>query len=139
VSWLSFNDGDIFLLATGKYIFVWIGKKANRFEKIHAIRIAEELKGEHSHYCEKIVIVEDGNELSDLSSEELSAFEQLLPLDKKVVDKASEKDDDSKYEQFERSDLTLYRCNDDNGKLSVIRVKNGPLLQTDLDSNVFYN
>ena len=133
---MPFNDGDIFILATGKYLFLWTGKYANNMEKVKAIRIAEAIKAEHSHYCESIVIVDDGEEQMELDAEELKAFEQYLPLDKKSVDKYDPKEDEIKYEMRERADVVLYRCQEQNGSLSLSKVKNGPLVRSDLDSNV---
>ena len=35
ISWSQFNDGDAFVLNAVEYVFVWIGQKANKLEKIH--------------------------------------------------------------------------------------------------------
>ena len=136
INWLPFNDGDIFILATGKYIFVWTGKHANNMEKVAAIRIAEQIKAEHSHYCESIVIVDDNEEVLDMSAEELKAFEQYLPLSKKCVDSYDPQEDEDKFTASERADVVLYRCQEEKGVLNIIKVKNGPLARSDLDSNV---
>ncbi len=136
INWLPFNDGDIFILATGKYIFLWTGKHANNMEKVQGIKVAEALKAEHGHYCESIVIVDDGEEMMDTSAEEFKAFEEFLPLDKKVVDSYDPKQNETKYETEERAQVVLYRCNEENGSIKVTKVKNGPLFKKDLDSNV---
>lgn len=105
-------------------------------EKVAAIRIAEQIKAEHSHYCESIVIVDDNEEIMDMSAEELKAFEQYLPLSKKCVDSYDPNEDENKYTAFERADVVLYRCREENGVLDIVKVKNGPLVRSDLDSNV---
>ena len=39
ISWNEFNDGDVFVLDTMTYIFVWVGKDANRLEKLQASKV----------------------------------------------------------------------------------------------------
>ena len=39
ISWSQFNDGDAFVLNAVEYVFVWIGKKANKLEKFHAAKV----------------------------------------------------------------------------------------------------
>ena len=39
ISWSQFNDGDAFVLNAVDYVFVWIGQKANKLEKIHAAKV----------------------------------------------------------------------------------------------------
>ena len=39
ISWSQFNDGDAFVLNAVEYVFVWIGQKANKLEKIHAAKV----------------------------------------------------------------------------------------------------
>ena len=126
-------------MATGKYIFLWTGKHANNMEKVQGIRIAEAIRAEHSNHCERIVIVDDGEEVLGLSAQELKAFEEFLPLDKKCVDSWDPKEDELKYEMTERAEVVLYRCKEENGSLQINKVKNGPLFKTDLDSNVIIN
>lgn len=105
-------------------------------EKVQGIKAAQAIKAEHSHYCESIVIIDDGEEMMDTSAEEFKAFEEFLPLDKKVVDSYDPKQNEIKYETEERAQVVLYRCNDESGSLKIIKVKNGPLVKKDLDSNV---
>ena len=39
ISWKEFNDGDVFVLDTMTHIFVWIGKNANRLERLQASKV----------------------------------------------------------------------------------------------------
>ena len=39
ISWKEFNDGDVFVLDTMSHIFVWIGKNANRLERLQASKV----------------------------------------------------------------------------------------------------
>lgn len=45
-------------------------------------------------------------------------------------------DDDVKSEKMEQAILKLYKCSDEDGTYKVIEVKTGPLLQSDLNTNV---
>ena len=40
ISWKEFNDGDVFVLDTMSHIFVWIGKNANRLERLQASKVS---------------------------------------------------------------------------------------------------
>lgn len=135
ISWDQFNDGDVFILDAGTYVFLWAGRNANNMEKIQAIRVAQQLKAEHGSACESVVIVDDGSENKDLVGGELDIFEKYLPLDEKDVKSQDEVPrDETSVEQ--RRELKLYRCSDEDGTLKVTEVKSGPLEQSDLESQV---
>ena len=42
----SMNHGDVFVLDTGKKIFVWNGDKANKYEKLKGLDVARRIKDE---------------------------------------------------------------------------------------------
>ena len=140
ISWSSINTGDVFLLVAPKYIFIWTGQKSNRFERLAAINIANELKNELARFHLSVVILDDGQESDQLSSEEHLEFNRLLPLelkDKQI--KSSDEFDwssDEKFESNERQFVHLYRCKEEDGKIDIQSVKDGPLTREDLDSNV---
>ena len=39
ISWDEFNEGDVFVLETMTQIFVWVGRDANRLEKLQAAKV----------------------------------------------------------------------------------------------------
>lgn len=140
VSWSSMNNGDVFLLVVPKYIFVWTGKASNRFERLAAINTANELKNELARFHLSTVIIDDGQENDQLSDDESSAFNQLLPIaDKEGKLKKADAADwtsDEKFESSERQFVHLYRCKEISDQIHIGSVKDGPLSRADLDSNV---
>lgn len=145
ISWKSINNGDVFLLMVPNYLFVWTGAKSNRMERTAAIRIANELKSEFSRFHLSIVILDDGQEAEQLSGDEQQLFEQFLPLNRKdaeIIPFADEYDwiaSDEKFESTERDMVRLYRCQEGANQIDIKYLKDGPLMQDDLDSNVRVN
>ena len=39
ISWDEFNDGDVFVLDTMSHIFVWVGRNANKLERLQASKV----------------------------------------------------------------------------------------------------
>lgn len=83
---------------------------------------------------QSIVFVDDGYEQS-IHNDEKAEFQKYLPLNQRHV-LPSEPIDDEDAEKLHRNDIRLYRCSDSSGKYRVTELKSGPLLQTDLDSDV---
>ncbi|XP_013406709.1 advillin [Lingula anatina] len=131
ISWDSMNEGDVFLLDLFNVIFVWIGKDANRTEKIKGMEIARQLKDEHKN-CD-VVTVEDGQE-DKMTPDELKVFEKHLPLKSKKVHKAAAAGADEEV-VAKMGQIKLYVCTDEGGTLKVQEKKSGPLVKSDLDSN----
>jgi len=134
VSWSLMNEGDVFVLDNRNYIFVWVGRSANNPERLHAAKLALSLKEQHGQSNINMVIVEDRNELA-LPDDELEVFDSLLSLSEKKLGKVEE---DEEFEKAVYNEIKLYRCTDDDGRLKVIQVKDGPLFQSDLTSNDSY-
>merc|ERR1719318_1745030 len=59
MAWSSMNHGDVFVLDSGKKIFVWKGSGASGQEKMTAGLIAAKMK---DHVGEELVHVDDGDE-----------------------------------------------------------------------------
>lgn len=132
ISWDVMNDGDVYVLDTKEVIFVWTGRNSNNMEKLQGAKFAGTLKQEHGGAS--IVVIEDSQE-SLLQSKERTLFEKYLPLLHKKVTPAQDAPKDETVARRISEELKLYRCSDEGGTLKVMEVKNGPLLQTDLDSN----
>jgi len=133
ISWKSMNSGDVFILDALPYVFLWTGKSANYMEKIQGAKVAQQFKGEHGPECNSVVITEEGTE-KDMRKPHRDVFEKHLPLNQKNQLQAAISDVAA--ETKGRSQLKLYRCSDESGKLKVIEVKDGPLVSDDLDSKV---
>merc|ERR1712037_253228 len=74
MAWSSMNHGDVFVLDSGKKIFVWKGSGASGQEKMTAGLIAAKMK---DHMGEEIVHVDDGDEEAECDEE----WTEHLPLD----------------------------------------------------------
>lgn len=101
------------------------------------MQVATQLRDEHN--AVSIVFVDDGKENNLPESERvlLGVYLDLSPGAKQALKDAL--DDDSFVEKKERSALKLYKCSDESGTYKVIEVKDGPLLQADLNTNVRNN
>lgn len=142
LSWASVNTGDVFILDAGSYVFLWSGREANKSEKIQGILAAQQFKTSHGPQCNAVVLVDDGKEEDDLAPDEKKVFETYLPLDQKdsLINNEptsdAETNGDDYAEMKRRSNLKLYRCSDESGSLRIEHIKDGPLKQDDLKSEV---
>ncbi|XP_074029921.1 villin like protein quail isoform X3 [Leptinotarsa decemlineata] len=128
VSWDYFTSSDIFLILTLKNIFIWTGRASDAGEKLHAVKIAVDMKEEHK--INNIIFVDDGYEktLQDDIKKELSKY---LPLEKRLIlPEIREGDVNGNYQ---RSLMKLYKCSENNGKYRVVEIKSGPFQQNDLN------
>merc|ERR1712110_986216 len=71
MAWSSMNHGDVFVLDSGKKIFVWRGAQASGSEKMAAGLIAARLR---DHVGEEITHLEEG----DLSKDDLDGNDAFL-------------------------------------------------------------
>ena len=39
ISWTEMNDGDVFVLDTQSHIFIWVGRNANRLERLQGCKV----------------------------------------------------------------------------------------------------
>ncbi|KAG7164926.1 Villin-1-like 2, partial [Homarus americanus] len=124
ITWCGMNDGDVYVLDTKDIIYVWTGRNSNNMEK---------LQGAKEHGGGAVVVVEDGQE-SVLQDLERKTFEKLLPLNNKQLTPASQAPKDESVARRVCEELKLFRCSDESGTLKVVEVKNGPLSQSDLNS-----
>jgi len=58
----SLNQGDVFLLDSGKIIYTWFGNKCSPFEKSKAGTLAHNMAGMRFGHCDVIIDVPDTNE-----------------------------------------------------------------------------
>lgn len=122
----SMNVGDCFLLDNGRKIYVYVGAKAKRVEKLKAISAANQIRDQDHRGRATVEILDEFS--SDFDRQQF--FDELgsgSPAD--VLDDAN---DD---EEFERKDkATLYSVSDASGKLQVTQVAQTPLTQDLLKS-----
>ena len=135
IDWSYMSRGDVYLLDLNEVIFIWNGAKSNRYERLQGMQRAKQLRDERGNI--NIVIIEDGEEIK-MSKDELKLFESKLLLKDKntklnLNEKVDENDDD---QRFDSSHIKLYKCSDESGTLKVTEKKIGPLVKSDLDSEV---
>lgn len=80
-----------------------------------------------------IIFVDDGYEKT-MQEDEKQEFNKYLPLEKRMIlpDKQNSEENANVHEPV----LKLYKCSESNGKYRVVEIKNGPLQQSDLNSDV---
>jgi len=137
IAWSEMNRGDSYVIDVPEYrkVLIWFGKNSNRFEKLQAAKFADNLKLEHGFSDIETVTINDGEE--EANSEDGQIFSSLLPLSGKGQLKEATANPDQE-SGVARSKLKLYKCSDDSGKLILTEIKDGPLLQSDLQSNDSY-
>jgi hypothetical protein len=135
IDWTNVSRGDVYILDLNEVIFIWNGAKSNRFERLQAMQRAKQLRDERGKT--NIVIIEDGEE-NKMNKDELKLFESKLSLkDKNSKLNLNEIIDDS--DDDKRADgahIKLYKCSDESGTLKVTEKKAGPLVKSDLESEV---
>ena len=99
--------------------------------KYSNLQLAQTIKEENG--CGEVVVVNNGAE-TEMTADELSAFEKFLPLSKKEVKPGSSQESDEKLDVATRKVIKLYQCSDEDGTLKIREVKGGPLEQKDLQS-----
>jgi hypothetical protein len=120
----SMNHGDVFILDTGKIIYLWNGKEANRAEKMKAVEVARNIKDDARGGKAIVSIINDGEETAD--------FWKALG-GKGSIKSAAEGGDDSAASKAGTPEL--YRVSDESGSLEVKLEKKGKLAKEDLDTN----
>merc|ERR1711910_111703 len=120
LAWSSMNHGDVFVLDSGKKIFVWKGSGASGQEKMTAGLIAAKMK---DHMGEEIVHVDDGDEEAECDEE----WTEHLPLDGRgqVLDKDAAADKAVTTEVAKSIDL--FKVSDVSGQMKTEQVKEGNL------------
>merc|ERR1712001_328488 len=126
MAWSSINHGDVFVLDSGKKIFVWRGSEASGSEKMAAGVIAAKLR---DHVGEEITHLEDGDEEADCDEE----WTEHLPLDGRgdILDKDTE-NDAAITENVDKT-IELFKISDVTGAMETEKLKEGDLSKDDLD------
>ena len=137
IDWSHICRGDVYLLDLNEVVFIWNGARSNKYERLQAMQRARQLRDERGKA--NIVIIEDGEE-TKMTKDELKLFETKLLLKEKSnklnsSDTLDENDDDTR---LDAAHIKLYKCSDESGTLKVTEKKAGPLVRTDLESEVSF-
>lgn len=127
----SLNQGDSFVLDCGRTLYVWIGPKSGKKERLGAIETAKRIRDEERGGKAVINIIE-----SDWSSNE--EFFKALGSKDKVIRAAGETDDDDVIRKLDH-EILLYKIIDKIGdKDEISEVGQRPLRKTMLSSDNCY-
>lgn len=128
----SLNQGDTFVLDCGRNLYVWIGPKSEKKEKLGGVETAQRIRDDERGGKAHIHVVEEDWETND-------EFFKALGSKDKTIRAASDADDDDIVRKLDQ-EILLYRVTDADGKKpeSVVEVGQRPLVKTMLDSNNCY-
>merc|ERR1711992_194125 len=118
MAWSSMNHGDVFVLDSGKKIFVWKGSGASGQEKMTAGLIAAKMK-------------DDRGEGAECDEE----WTEHLPLDGKGEVKEKDSASDKAIITEVAKSIDLFKVSDVTGEMKTEQVKEGNLTKDDLDPN----
>jgi len=132
VACASLNQGDVFILDDGPQMYVWLGPKSSRKERMKGTEIARQIRDDEKGGRAVITIVEEE------WNTHTEFFKALGSKDKEIRTGDKEPDDDiRKLDQ----DIVLYKIDDTDDTITkgdVIEVGNCPLDQALLESEHCY-
>lgn len=127
----SMNKGDCFILDAGNKIYVYVGQKAKRVEKMKAISAANQIRDQDHHGRAQVEIVDEFS--SDFDKEKF--FEILGSGSPSQVPDESTSEDDETFERSDEKITVLYTVSDSSGTLKVEPIAQKPLKQEMLNTN----
>ncbi|XP_067013400.2 gelsolin, cytoplasmic isoform X2 [Anabrus simplex] len=126
----AMNKGDCFILDVGKEIYVYVGQKSKRTERLKAISAANQIRDQdHAGRAKVYVIDAYSNE-----AEVAKFFEELGSGSPSDVPDESAGGDDESFEKNQESVVTLYKVSDASGDMEMEKVGQKPLHQNMLVS-----
>lgn len=125
----SMNKGDCFILDVGRNIYVYVGSKARRIEKLKATAAANQIRDQDHAGKSKVTIVDEFSPESDYDT----FFEALGGGSRDAVPDETTGGDDAQFETSEERAAALYRISDASGSLRVEPIGRRPLEPTLLD------
>lgn len=129
----SMNKGDCFVLDIDHDIYVYVGEKAKRVEKIKAISVANQIRDQDHNGRATIDIIDEFSSPSDTNK----FFEALGSGSRDEVPEESAGGDDQAFERNEEQSVTMYLVTDASGSLAVTPVSK-PFKQENLNTNDCY-
>jgi gelsolin len=127
----SMNKGDCFVLDAGNKVYVYVGPKAKRVEKIKATSFANQVRDEDHHGRSSVEIVDEfSNDIDKAHYFEILGSGSI----DQVPDESIGGDDDT-FERSEEAATTLSKVSDATGTLKVEPISQKPLKQEMLNTN----
>ncbi|XP_017785495.1 PREDICTED: gelsolin, cytoplasmic [Nicrophorus vespilloides] len=127
----SMNKGDCFILDVGSDVYVYVGPKSKRAERLKAISAANQVRDQDHGGRSKIHIIDEYS----TSSEYDEYFSKLGEGSQSEVPDESAGGDDEQFEKQQEHVVTLYKVSDASGTLETTEIGQKPLLQSMLDTN----
>jgi len=126
----SMNQGDCFILDTGKEILVYVGPQAKGTERLKAISVANQIRDQDHNGRAKVNIVDS----SSTPDEYEKFFKELGSGSTKQIPAAV--DDDQEFEKKETASPILYKISDaQGGKIASESITQKPLVQSYLKTD----
>jgi len=119
----SMNKGDCFLLDDGRDIYVYVGNKAKRTERLKAISAANQIRDQDHAGRGKVNIIDE----SSSNDEVKEFFTKLGSGSPSEIKEESAGGDDEAFEKSLEASVTLYQVSDASGKLESKEVGKHPL------------
>nr|XP_018912444.1 PREDICTED: gelsolin-like isoform X1 [Bemisia tabaci]XP_018912445.1 PREDICTED: gelsolin-like isoform X1 [Bemisia tabaci] len=127
----SMNKGDCFILDAGTEIYVFVGAKAKRTERLKAISAANQIRDQDHAGRSKVLIVDDS-----ATAEEVKKFFQVLGGGSlNELPDENYGGDDQEFENKQDATVTLYKISDSTGKVVSEKISEKPLTQKMLNSD----
>jgi len=126
----SMNKGDCFILDSGKDIFVYIGQKSKRTERLKAISAANQIRDQDHAGRARVHIIDEYSTQGEVSH----FFEELGTGSSDEVADETDGGDDSEFERKQEATVTLYHVSDASGEMTMHKVGEKPLHQDMLNS-----
>lgn len=126
----SLNKGDCFILDNGNDIYVYVGAKSKRVERLKAISAANLIRDQDHGGRSKVQVIDEFS-----TQDEIDKFFEVLGSGSpdQVPDESVGGDDDA-FERNEERVVSLYKVSDANGKMEVQKVAEKPLKQEMLNN-----
>ncbi|KAF5294711.1 hypothetical protein FQA39_LY00195 [Lamprigera yunnana] len=127
----SMNKGDCFILDAGNNIYVYVGAKSKRTERLKAVQAANLIRDQDHGGRSKIIVIDEyGSE-----TEVQEFFKVLGEGSQDAVPDETAGGDDEQFETSQAKTVTLHRVSDNSGKMQIQQVGQMPLKQSQLDTN----
>lgn len=122
----AMNKGDCFILDADRDVYVWVGPKSNRIEKLKAINVGNDIRDRDHNGRATVHIVDEFSSLTDKEN----FFKVLGSGSPSSVPDQSAAKDDATYEKTDAARVFLYKVTDSKGgKLAVDQINEKPLKQ----------
>uniref|UniRef100_A0A3P8U7Q9 Scinderin like a n=1 Tax=Amphiprion percula TaxID=161767 RepID=A0A3P8U7Q9_AMPPE len=127
LSWSSFNRGDCFIIDLGKSIYSWSGSEGNRYERLKAIQLANDIRDNERNGRADVEPIDEGSEPEEV----LNELGPKPELPSGTSDTSAEKKN--------KNEASLYLISDAAGSMkSTLVADKNPFKQTMLSQNDCY-